>query len=98
VNPTVWFHPFADLELNEAAYFYDAESPGLGTVFLDEVEHTIDRIVEHPNAGTLVAGTVRRRLIPRFPYAVLYSVKGDTIRILAIMHQKRRPFYWKDRG
>jgi len=64
------FHPFADLELNEAAHFYDAESPGLGALFLDAVERTIDCILEHPDAGILVAGSVRRRLIPHFPYGV----------------------------
>ena len=97
MNRRVSFHPFTDIELNEAAYFYEAESPGLGAVFLDEVERTIAGILEHPTAGTLVGGNVRRRLIPRFPYGVLYSLKGDTVRILAIMHQKRRPFYWKSR-
>ena len=97
MNPKVSFHPLADLELNEASYFYNAESPGLGTVFLDEAERTIDRILEHPDAGILVARSVRRRLIPRFPYGVLYRIKGNQVRILAIMHQKRRPFYWQNR-
>jgi plasmid stabilization system protein ParE len=97
VNYRASFHPLADLELNEASYFYNSENPGLGAVFLDEVERTIARVLEHPDAGILVAGSVRRRLIPRFPYGVLYRVKVDTVRILAIMHQKRRPFYWQDR-
>ena len=61
MNPKVSFHPFADLELNEAAYFYEAESPGLGTLFLDEIERVIDHILEHPSAGTVVSGNVRRR-------------------------------------
>jgi len=97
VNPRVSFHPLADVELKEASLFYDTESPGLGAVFLDEAESTIAHIVEHPDAGVLVAGSVRRRLIPRFPYGVLYRIKGDQVRILAIMHQKRRPFYWQNR-
>jgi hypothetical protein len=35
--------------------------------------------------------------VPRFPYAVLYSIKPDRIRVLAVMNQKRRPMYWVGR-
>ena len=94
----VSLHLLAEQELNEAAFYYDQENPGLGSTFLDDVEGTIDRILDHPEAGALVEETVRRRLVPRFPYAVLYSVREDEVRILAIMNQKRRPFYWRDRS
>jgi hypothetical protein len=32
-----------------------------------------------------------------FHDSVLYRVRDDHIRILAIAHQKRRPFYWRGR-
>lgn len=91
------FHPLAEQELNEAASYYNAASPGLGTAFLDEVEHAIKQILEHPRAASLVNRVVRRKLVRRFPYSVLYSVQTDTIRVLAIANQKRRPFYWRGR-
>ena len=31
---------------------------------------------ENPNAGPKVRGKVRRRIIRKFPYGILYSVKG----------------------
>ena len=34
----------------------------------------------------------------RFPYAIVYSLHGDTLFIKAVMHLHRRPFYWKARG
>lgn len=40
---------------------------------------------------------MRRRLVRRFPYAVLYSISPDLIRILAVMHSRRRPMYWIER-
>ena len=94
----VSFHRLARRELGDAALFYDLESPGLGSAFLDEVEHCTRTILEFPEAGQLVIGTVRRRLIRRFPYALLYSVKADRIRVLAVMNLKRRPMYWAGRG
>ena len=91
------FHPLAEQELNEAASYYNAASPGLGTAFLDEVEHAVKQILEHPKAASLVNRVVRRKFVRRFPYSVLYSVQTDTIRVLAIANQKRRPFYWRGR-
>ena len=91
------FHLLAEQELNEAASYYNAASPGLGTVFLDEVEYAVKQILEHPEAAPLVNRVVRRKLVRRFPYSVMYSVQTDTIRILAVANQKRRPFYWRGR-
>ncbi|MEW6542829.1 MAG: type II toxin-antitoxin system RelE/ParE family toxin [Nitrospirota bacterium] len=93
----VSFHRLARHELLDAAFFYDVESPGLGSAFLDEVGHCSRTILEFPEAGPLMTGTVRRRLVRRFPYALLYSIKADRIRVLAVMNLKRRPMYWVGR-
>lgn len=94
----VSFHEVAEQELNEAASYYDAQSPGLGHAFLDEVEHAISQILDHPKAAPLLNQFVRRRLVRRFPYSIMYSVQPEGIRILAIANQKRRPYYWRGRG
>jgi len=91
------FHKLAELELNEAAQFYEQETPGLGHAFLNEVERCLQFTSEHPEAGPVVRGQVRRRLLRRFPYALLYSIKPQGIRILAVMNLKRRPNYWVGR-
>jgi plasmid stabilization system protein ParE len=93
----VSFHPLAEQELNDTASYYNAASPGLGATFLTEAERVIKQIREHPNAAPVVSGEVHRKLLRRFPYSVMYSVRTDMIRILAIANQKRRPFYWRDR-
>jgi toxin ParE1/3/4 len=90
-------HEAAEAEINEAADFYDAESPGLGDVFIDDIERAIARISEFPEAAPLARGRVRKKIITKFPYSLVYSVRGDQIRILAVAHQKRRPFYWRGR-
>jgi hypothetical protein len=45
----------------------------------------------------VLRGEVRRRLLRRFPYALLYKIKPDSIRILAVMNLRRRPSYWLGR-
>lgn len=91
------FHRLAERELNEAAQYYDSESRGLGAAFLNEVQRCIGEILERPEAGSVLVGAVRRRLIRRFPYAILYSIKPAVIRILAVMNLRRRPMYWVGR-
>jgi plasmid stabilization system protein ParE len=94
----VSFHRLAERELNEAAAYYEGEKPGLGARFLREVDRCIDSLLKHPEAGAIVIEAVRRRLVRRFPYAILYSIKPEVVRILAIMNLKRRPFYWAGRS
>jgi len=98
MNEEVSFHRLAELELNEAAAYYELEKPGLGARFLREVDRCIESLVKHPQAGAIILGDVRRRLVRRFPYAVLYTIKPEGVRILAIMNLKRRPLYWVGRS
>jgi len=93
----VRFDSAAELELNEAADYYDLESSGLGGVFLDEVERALAQVADFPDAAAPVLAGVHRRLLTKFPYALLYSLRADEVRILAVAHQKRRPFYWHGR-
>ena len=91
------FHRLAEYEPNEAAQYYDLEEPGLGAAFLEEVDRCLQSIQAAPEAGAILRGTVRRRLLRRFPYALLYRIKPSGIRILAVMNLRRRPTYWVGR-
>ncbi len=95
MNFSVWFHPEAEAEINEAAAFLDLESPGLGEIFLDDLEQAFELIKSYPEIAPLIRGRVRRKPLRKFPYSLFYSVKGVEIRILAVSHQRRRPFYWR---
>ena len=91
------FNELAETELNDAIGYYETEQAGLGAAFLAEVRRSTEAIGEHPKANPIIGGTVRRRLCARFPYALLYEHHVDQIRILAVMHLKRRPNYWVGR-
>jgi len=91
------FHPEAGAEFVEAIAYYEDKEPGLGLDFAFEVHSAIERVLAFPNAWPFVEDDVRRCLVRRFPYGMLYSVEEDGIYILAVMHLHRNPEYWKHR-
>jgi plasmid stabilization system protein ParE len=87
----------AERELEKAAGYYEDQASGLGSDFLDRVAAALADIAQFPQRWPVVRGAMRRRLIRRFPYALLYDVDGDEVVILAVMHLRRRPEYWSKR-
>ncbi|HED00598.1 MAG TPA: type II toxin-antitoxin system RelE/ParE family toxin [Proteobacteria bacterium] len=93
----VVFTRYAKLELQNAIAFYELELPGLGRQFKEEVKKAISRIIAYPQAWSIERGEVRKCLLHRFPYKIMYSLEKDHILIIAIAHQHRMPHYWVDR-
>ena len=93
----VAFHKLAVVELNETAAYYESKITGLGMDFLDEIERSVEQIRSQPVAYPRIFQVIRRKILRRFPYSILYSIVGGQVRILAIASQKRRPLYWRGR-
>jgi toxin ParE1/3/4 len=94
--------PEAVAELAEAAEWYEARRPGLEVDFLTEFERVLPLIgtspASFPRLMDLPADLgIRRALLPRFPYAIVFMDLGTEIRVLAVAHAKRRPGYWLNR-
>jgi plasmid stabilization system protein ParE len=81
----------------EAALFYEAAATRLGDDFLDDVQHAIDSVREHPELGSGVADGFRRVLLRRFPFSIIYATETAQIVVVAVAHQRRAPGYWKGR-
>jgi plasmid stabilization system protein ParE len=97
VSESYFFEPAAQRELEEAADFYDLESPGLGMRFGDAVMVAIESLLEFPESRPVLLGQTRKLVVARYPYSILYRVDGDLIVISAVAPQSRRPGYLKDR-
>ncbi len=93
----VGFHPEALAELRAAVEFYEGEQRGLGRELALEVRAVLDRLVEWPQSGALEKAEVRRALLARFPFTIVYRVEDDRIDVVAVMHQRQRPGYWRGR-
>ena len=92
------FHKDAEIELNISIDYYEKCQLNLGLEFANEVYKTIQRILEFPNAWQILDGDIRRCLMNRFPFGIIYYQRGNEIVILAVMQLNRKPNYWKDRS
>lgn len=93
----VKFSKNAVLELEDAVDYYNQEHPGLGIRFENEVKKAVEKISDYPTSWSLERGEIRKYLMHKFPYKLLYSIEKDHLFIIAVAHQHRRPDYWIDR-
>ena len=87
----------AQIELEEEVKYYNEQQAGLGYDFAKEVADTIARILKYPEAWIRLSKRTRRCRTKRFPYGVVYQIRGDKILIVAVAHLRRKPRYWRDR-
>ena len=91
VTARIIVQPEAEADLVEAFGWYEQRHSGLGHEFLDEIDRVFARIAEHPFSAAQIWREARRALPRRFPYAVLYVTRGESVYVLAVLHQRRDP-------
>jgi toxin ParE1/3/4 len=98
VNLPLIVNPEAELDLDEARRWYEAERAGLGDAFVDAVDQVLDRMQRAPRLYAKVFQELRLALVRRFPYAVLYRIDEDQITVVAVYHTHRDPRGWQVRA
>lgn len=91
----------AKAEMTAASRWYEGQRLGLGRDFVRMVDRAFARIERSPQVGSPLPGVpdreIRRILVPRFPYHVIYIELPDRVQVLALAHQRRGPDYWRSR-
>jgi len=94
----VKFHPEAREDLREGRAFYRHRSPLAAVAFAKEVDTAISRIVEAPLRYSESDYGTRSFTFPwRFPYTLVYTMRGSRIIIVAVAHHSKEPGYWRHR-
>jgi len=91
----------ADLEVLEAAEWYDSQRDHLGDELIAEVENALNRLQRdpllHARFPRVKGHDIRSCRLHRFPYLVVYRYQADELLIIAVSHVRRKPFYWLNR-
>jgi plasmid stabilization system protein ParE len=88
------FDEFAKNEFQDAIEYYDFEVAGLGKKFKEEIKRALRNVKKFPHIGTVEEDEIRRYILHKFPFKILYSVEKDYIYIIAVAHMHREPDYW----
>ena len=84
-------------ELAEAWRWYEGQRQGLGDEFRACVDAVMAEIARAPLLSAKVQGEVRRRIVRRFPFSVIYLSEPDHAEVLAVFHSARDPRRWHER-
>lgn len=91
------YHPEAKAEMRDAAAWYENEQSGLGDRFLAVVDAAARQLLTSPVQWRKIKGPYRRALVRDFPYGIIYREEHGTVYVIAVMHLKRKPSYWRKR-
>lgn len=89
--------PDAELDIQAAFEWYETHASGLGSEFVRAVDVCLSGLGRNPLAYPLVYRQVRRAMLRRFPYNILYVLDQQNIAVVACYHSKRDPKSWQNR-
>ena len=91
------YHPEAENEYHLAIAYYSRIRAELGICFVTEIEKAVERARLFPEVPRTIGGGLRRILVQRFSYMLIYEVLEGSIFVWAVSHTSREPGYWKKR-
>ena len=96
---TFGFHPEAREEFHDAAHWYESRSIKAGDRFVCILRAAVNSILADPFRYQDVGEGVRVFRLTKFPFRLYYSFDeaAEFVCIYAVMHEKRRPDYWRER-
>jgi plasmid stabilization system protein ParE len=90
--------PTARVEFNEATDWYERQRTGLGATFVGRVREALGRIADDPQRHAPIYRDLRKALVTRFPFAVIYRELPQEILVVSVFHTSRDPSIWKSRA
>jgi len=91
------FRHEARLDILEARLWYEERGPGLGVEFSRAVDSSVAGILRFPEAYPEVHRDVRKAVLRRFPYSLLFVIDDTDLLVLGCFHHRRDPKSWLDR-
>ncbi len=91
--------PIAEVELGNAAEWYEQQRPGLGFDFRAAVLATFNHIAANPRLYAVEHSDIRLAPVDRFPtYVVCYRLRPGVVVVVSVFHTSRDPASWQERA
>ncbi len=93
----VRLHPEAIVEARAARRWYAERDEQVGAAFMDELDRAVELVARLPRTWPPFEAGTRRFLFKRFPYYLIYRERDGMVEVVAVMHARRHPGYWRHR-
>lgn len=91
------YHEAAEDELLNEIGYLEAQAKGLGRRLWVEIRRAESLIARFPESGEQIRAGIRKQVLRKFRYSLIYSVEEDGVLLLEVAHHSRRPGYWVGR-
>jgi plasmid stabilization system protein ParE len=90
---TLEISELASREILDAKEYYNLQQPGLGDRFFELIRESMDHLIVSPRLYPQVSPDLRRIILHKFPYSIYYALLDQSIVVVSVAHQHRKPFY-----
>ncbi|TDU63205.1 plasmid stabilization system protein ParE [Prosthecobacter fusiformis] len=90
-------HPEVENEIEEIVIYLEGTGLWNADRFIERFRESLRGILQNPKSCHFVHESYRRSNLKQFPYAIIYRERKDDVHVIAVMHTKRHPDYWKTR-
>lgn len=97
MNRQIILHSEAETDIFEVLAWYQERSRLASRAFVQELTHVVRLAAQSPRTWPVIIGNTRRVVFPRFPFDLVFRMKGEAIEIVAVAHHRRRPDFWRNR-
>ena len=84
-------------EVLEAFDWYLGRSPQAAAAFLHELDSAVALIAEAPDIWPHYERETRRYVLRKFPFNIIFRIVDNSVQLVAVAHQSRKPGYWHPR-
>mgnify|MGYP005865181865 FL=1 len=88
------YHEAAEDELLNEVGYLELQAKGLGRRLWAEVRRAENLIAQFPESAQEIRPGIRKRVLRKFRYSLVYSIEENGVLILAVAHHSCRPGYW----
>jgi plasmid stabilization system protein ParE len=85
----VRFHPAAAQEVEYTYEWYAARDVSTAHGFREELRQAVDVVAARPQTWPRYGRRARRYVFPRYPFTLVYIVRGDVVEVVAVAHGRR---------
>jgi len=87
----------AHVMMQEAFDWYEQQKPGLGELFITELNTYFNKLKSNPGFYGKIYKNFRQVVLKKFPYALVYEIIKTDVLLFAVFHTSRNPnFKFKD--